>query len=62
MLHIKGLTRRFGAVAAVDGIDLDIPAGQMLAIIGRSGAGKSTLLRLINRLLESGGGCQEVGG
>lgn len=49
-LRIEGLTCRFGAVTAVDRLDLDIPAGQMLGIIGRSGAGKSTLLRMINRL------------
>jgi phosphonate transport system ATP-binding protein len=55
-LRIHGLTRRFGSVVAVDDIDLDVPAGQMLGIIGRSGAGKSTLLRLINRLVEPSGG------
>jgi phosphonate transport system ATP-binding protein len=49
-LQIRGLTCRFGAVAAVDAVDLDIPAGQLLGVIGRSGAGKSTLLRMINRL------------
>ena len=49
-LQLRGLTCRFGAVVAVDAVDLDIPAGQLLGVIGRSGAGKSTLLRMINRL------------
>ena len=52
MLEISGLTRRFGAVTAVDNVNLSVPAGQMVGIIGRSGAGKSTLLRMINRLQE----------
>ena len=50
MLTIEGLTKRFGAVTAVDGVSLEVPAGQMVGVIGRSGAGKSTLLRMINRL------------
>jgi phosphonate transport system ATP-binding protein len=50
MLALQGLTRRFGAKVAVDHVDLEVPAGQMVGIIGRSGAGKSTLLRMINRL------------
>jgi phosphonate transport system ATP-binding protein len=56
MLQIRELTRRFGAKVAVDDLSLDIPAGQMLGIIGRSGAGKSTLLRMINRLIEPSSG------
>ena len=52
MLELQGLTRRFGATLAVDRVDLAVPDGQMLGIIGGSGAGKSTLLRLINRLIE----------
>jgi phosphonate transport system ATP-binding protein len=56
MLELQGLTRRFGAVTAVDQVTLSIPGGQMLGIIGRSGAGKSTLLRLINRLAEPSDG------
>ncbi|MFQ3623219.1 MAG: phosphonate ABC transporter ATP-binding protein [Acetobacteraceae bacterium] len=52
MLEIVGLSRRFGAVTAVDSVTLAVPNGQMVGIIGRSGAGKSTLLRLINRLVE----------
>ncbi len=56
MLELQGLTRRFGATTAVDGVSLVVPAGQMLGIIGRSGAGKSTLLRLVNRLVEPSAG------
>jgi phosphonate transport system ATP-binding protein len=56
MLELEGLTRRFGAVTAVDGVSLTIPDGQMVGIIGRSGAGKSTLLRMINRLTEPSAG------
>jgi phosphonate transport system ATP-binding protein len=60
-LQLRGLARRFGAVVAVDGIDLDVPAGQMLGVIGRSGAGKSTLLRMINRLTEPTAGTIRFG-
>ena len=52
MLELQGVTRRFGAVTAVDRVTLTVPRGQMVGIIGRSGAGKSTLLRMINRLTE----------
>ncbi len=55
-LRIERVSKHFGQLAAVDGVTLEIPAGQMVGIIGRSGAGKSTLLRMINRLLEPSGG------
>ncbi len=51
-LVIAGLSKSFGGKCAVAGIDLNIPKGQMVGVIGRSGAGKSTLLRMINRLTE----------
>src|SRR6478609_4167973 len=50
MLKIDKVSRRFGNKVAVDRIDVEIPEGQMVGVIGRSGAGKSTLLRMINRL------------
>jgi phosphonate transport system ATP-binding protein len=52
MLEIRSLSKTYGAVDALTSVDLHIPAGQMVGIIGRSGAGKSTLLRLINRLAD----------
>jgi phosphonate transport system ATP-binding protein len=56
MLVLEGLTKRFGAVTAVDGASLSIPRGQFVGIIGRSGAGKSTLLRMLNRLTDPSAG------
>jgi sulfonate transport system ATP-binding protein len=44
---IKGLARRFGEKTVLKDFDLEVPAGQFLAIVGKSGCGKSTLLRLI---------------
>lgn len=52
MLALEGLSRRFGRSFAVRGVSLDVPAGQMVGVIGAEGAGKSTLLRLINRLID----------
>ena len=54
MLTLDRLGRRFGTTIAVAGATLDIPAGQMVGIIGRSGSGKSTLLRLVARLIDPG--------
>jgi phosphonate transport system ATP-binding protein len=52
MLEIDGLSRSFGAKAAISEVSLQIDKGSFVGVIGRSGAGKSTLLRLINRLVE----------
>ncbi|MEX0387352.1 ATP-binding cassette domain-containing protein [Spiribacter onubensis] len=43
----RGLTRRYGAVNVVDGIDLDIEAGECFALLGPNGAGKTTTLRML---------------
>ena len=50
MIEIRGLHKRFGHVQAVDGVDLDVAAGEVVVIVGPSGSGKSTVLRCINLL------------
>ena len=53
MLRLQNLTKTYKTGdKALQGIDLDVPSGQVLALIGPSGAGKSTLIRCINRLVE----------
>ncbi|WP_423917317.1 amino acid ABC transporter ATP-binding protein [Frigoribacterium sp. 2-23] len=55
-LELRGVTKDFGAVRVLHGIDLQVPAGTTTCIIGPSGSGKSTVLRCINRLEEPSGG------
>jgi len=53
MFILKNLTKRYNTGdLALQGVDLSIPDGQVLALIGPSGAGKSTLIRCVNRLVE----------
>lgn len=49
-LKIRGLVREFGTRTVLDHLDIDIPAGQFVALLGRSGSGKSTLLRAVAEL------------
>ena len=50
IIRVSGLRKRFGANEVLKGIDLDVKAGEVIAIIGKSGSGKSTLLRCLNGL------------
>jgi len=50
IISVRGLTKSFGALQVLKGIDLDLPAGEVLAIIGPSGSGKSTLIRCLNMM------------
>ena len=56
IIRTEGLTRTFGDVRAVDGLDLEIPAGTVFGFLGPNGAGKTTTIRLLLGLLEPTGG------
>ncbi len=63
MLHLEGLVKQYKTGdKALKGVDLEVPRGQVLALIGPSGAGKSTLIRCINRLVEPSSGRMMLGG
>jgi sulfonate transport system ATP-binding protein len=61
-LTLRGVGKSFGAKTVLNGVDLHVPAGQFLTVVGRSGCGKSTLLRLIAGLDEPTAGRIEVEG
>ena len=59
---LHGLRKHYGQVAAVDGVDLDIAAGEFFTMLGPSGSGKTTLLRMIAGFERPDGGTIELGG
>ncbi|HEU4578935.1 MAG TPA: ATP-binding cassette domain-containing protein [Polyangiaceae bacterium] len=59
---MQGLSKRYGQRAAVAGLSFELPAGQLLALIGESGSGKTTTLKMLNRLIEPSSGSVRVGG
>ena len=61
-LNIKNLHKRYGELEVLRGINLEIPAGQTVAVIGPSGSGKSTLLRVLMTLDQPTSGDIEVDG
>ncbi len=58
----RGLVKTFGALRAVDGIDLDVPRGTIFGILGPNGAGKTTLLRMLATLLRPDAGSAQLMG
>src|SRR3954470_11430057 len=56
LLECRGLTPRFGALVAVDSVDLAIEPGEIRAVIGPNGAGKSTVFNLITSVLKPDAG------
>jgi phospholipid/cholesterol/gamma-HCH transport system ATP-binding protein len=61
-LRIRGLTKRFGDKIVLEGIDLDVPRGTSMVVIGGSGSGKSVLLKCILGLIEPDAGSIEIDG
>jgi ABC-type nitrate/sulfonate/bicarbonate transport system ATPase subunit len=61
-LHIEGVTRRFRRVTALEGVDLSVRDGEIVAVVGPSGCGKSTLLEVVGGLQEPDEGHVSVAG
>ena len=59
-VRTRGLTKRFGAQAAVDGIDLEVPAGAVYGFLGPNGSGKTTTIRMLLGLVHPTAGSLEV--
>ncbi len=61
-IEIRGLIKKFGEKVVLDGIDLSVPEGEIVAVMGSSGGGKTTLLKCISGLMLPTAGEVEVGG
>ena len=53
LLSLRGISKRFGAVTALDGVNLEVPPGRVTALLGDNGAGKSTLIKVIAGIHEA---------
>ena len=56
LLETRGLVKRFGGVAAIDGLDFQIQEGEILGVIGPNGSGKTTLFNVVTGFLKANGG------
>jgi phospholipid/cholesterol/gamma-HCH transport system ATP-binding protein len=61
-IRVRGLCKAFGRKVVLDGLDLDVPAGSSLVVIGGSGSGKSVLIKCILGLIEADSGTIEIDG
>ena len=62
MIHLRGITKSFGSLQVLKGIDLDIAQGEIVSIVGPSGAGKTTLLQIMGTLDKADSGTVEIDG
>ena len=61
-IRVTGLRKSFGALTVLDGIDLTVPAGTVLALLGPNGAGKTTTVNILSTLVRADAGTAEVDG
>ena len=62
MIETRGLTKRFGSFLAVDGVNLTVQPGEVLALLGPNGAGKTTTVRMLTSILKPTAGWARVAG
>ncbi|AFM27248.1 ABC transporter ATP-binding protein [Desulfomonile tiedjei] len=62
MIHIENLSKQFNKVLAVDHINLDVPAGEIMGFLGPNGAGKTTTIRMLAGLMRPDTGTIRIGG
>ncbi|MEM7522866.1 MAG: ATP-binding cassette domain-containing protein, partial [Pseudomonadota bacterium] len=62
LVSMRGISKRFGGVAALTDVDLDAHAGEVLAIVGDNGAGKSTLIKVLTGVYQPTEGSIELDG
>src|SRR3712207_6687344 len=62
VFRLRNITKRFGGVTAVEGVDFDLRPGEVHALVGENGAGKSTLMKIVHGLYAPDEGTLEVGG
>src|SRR5437899_1722474 len=62
VLRMRGIEKRFGAIIALGGVDLDVRRGEVHALIGENGAGKSTLMKVLSGAYVPDAGTMELGG
>ena len=62
VIEVNGLTKSFGEVRVLRGIDLEVPSGTIVALLGANGAGKTTLVRILSTLLSPDAGTARVAG
>jgi ABC-2 type transport system ATP-binding protein len=62
VLHVEGLRKAYGSTAALDGVDLDVAAGEIVGLLGPNGAGKTTLVSIVAGLRSADGGSVRIGG
>ena len=62
MLRMRNIAKRYGATVALEGVDLEVDAGEVMALLGENGAGKSTLVKILSGLELPDSGTIEIAG